>query len=74
MIQFNEKTRKKQKLTVMLPRECRSLQKEHVFCLHLILKKIQVLPGKFNVIRRPSFLGFDINTISRAEDFRIERY
>ena len=56
----------------MLSRERQSLRKEHVFCLHLISKEIKVLPGNFIVVRRPSFSGFDMNTIS--DDFPIERY
>ena len=40
-----------------------------------ISKDIQVLAGKFITnVRQPSLSGFDINTISRAEDFPIERY
>ena len=53
-------------------RECQSLQKECVFCLHLISMKIQVLAGKFTIVRQPAFSGFDINNnISRAEDFQL---
>ena len=74
MTKFNKKTsNKKQKLSVILLRETQSLRKEHIFCLYLILKEIQVLAGKFTVIRRPSS-GFDINTVSKAEDLPIERY
>ena len=75
MTKFNEKTsNKKQKLSVILSRETQSLQKEHIFCLDLISKEIQVLAGKFTVIRQPSFSDFDINTVSKAEDLPIERY
>ena len=75
MTQFNEKTsNKKQKLTVILSLETESLRKEHVFCLHLISKEIQVLAGKITVFRRPSLSGFDINTVSKAEDLPIERH
>ena len=45
-----------------------TLQKEHVICLHLISKETQVLVGKFTIIRQPSLSGFDINTISKAND------
>ena len=75
MTKFNEKTsNKKQKLSVILLRETQSLRKEHIFCLDLISKEIQVLAGKFTVIRLPSLSGFDINTVSKAEDLPIERY
>ena len=75
MTKFNKKTsNKKQKLSVILSRRTQSLRKEHVFCLDLILKEIQVLVGKFTVIRQPWLSGFDINTASKAEDLPIERY
>ena len=75
MTKFNKKTsNKKQKLSVILSRETQSLRKEHVFCLDLILKEIQVLVGTFTVIRQPWLSGFDINTASKAEDLPIERY
>ena len=72
MTQFNEKTSKKtQELIVILLRESQILQKEDVFSLHLILKEIQVLKGKFTVVRWHSLSGFDINNVSKAEDFPI---
>ena len=73
MTQFNEITSNKiQKLIVILSKEAQSLRKEHIFCLHLILKEIQVLAGKFTIIRQPQS-GFHINTISKAKDLPIER-
>ena len=75
MTKFNEKTsNKKQKLSVILSWETQSLQKEHIFCLDLISKEMQVLVGKFAIIRWPSLSGFDINTVSKAEDLPIEKY
>ena len=75
MTKFNEKTsNKKQELSVILSWGTHSLRKENAFCLDLILKEIQVLAGKFTVIRQPSLSGFDINTVSKAEDLPIERY
>ena len=74
MTKFNEKTSdKKQKLSVILSRETQSLRKEHVFCLDLISKEIQDLVGKFTIIRQPWLSGFDINTVSKAENLPIER-
>ena len=75
MTKFNKKTsNKKQKLSVILLRETQSLRKDHIFCLYLILKEVQVLAGKLTVIRWPLFSDFDINTVSKAEDLPIERY
>ena len=74
MTKFNKKTsNKKQKLSVILSRETQSLRKEHVFCLDLISKEIQDLVGKFTIIRQPWLSGFDINTVSKAENLPIER-
>ena len=75
MTQCNEVTSNKiQKLIVILSKEAQSLRKEHIFCLHLILKEIQVLAGKFTTIRQPSSGSFHIiNTISKGKDLPIER-
>ena len=73
MTQFNEITSNKiQKLIVILSKEVQSLRKEHIFCLHLILKEIQVLAEKCTIIRQSSS-GFHINTVSKAKDLPIER-
>ena len=63
MTKFNEKTsNKKQKPSAILSQETQSLRIEHIFCLDLISKEIQVLAGKFTLFqRRKTFQLRDIN-------------